>query len=374
MSISNIHHSTCSVIPKHILRNVAEHGDDEARETVAETLVHTARIARERAATPATLIETPHAPGARRKQRVVYDAHGESSTLAAELVANEETRHIRDVEAKEAFDGAGAVYDFLAKVFNRNSIDNRGMTLTSTVHYGRHFANAMWNGREVVYGDGDGKLIMRLTADVAVIGHEFGHGVTQHDAALEYHGQSGALNEHLSDVIGIMIKQRWLAQTAAHAAWLIGEGLLGPTVQGKAIRSMRAPGTAYDDPILGRDPQPAHMRDYVYSADDDGGVHINSGILNFAFYLTATALGGYSWLTPGGIWLRAARTRLYPQAGFQDFANATVIAAGELHGVGSRVQSTVAAAMDAVGLPVPAALPKGRAATPMRAQKRRNRW
>ncbi len=369
MSFPKIHHSTCTVIPPHLQRHLAEHGDEEARQIVAATLHQTAQIARER---EATLIDTPRATRSRPRLRFVYDAL-QTTTLTARLVATERTITIEDVEAKEAFDGSGAVYDFYAKVFNRNSIDDRGMPLISTVHYGKSFDNAMWNGKQMVYGDGDGKVFTRFTGDIDVIGHEMSHGVTQADAGLGYQGQSGALNEHLSDASGIMIKQYWLALTAAESDWLIGKGVLGPAVHGIAIRSMKAPGTAYDDPLLGRDPQPAHMRDYVHSAEDNGGVHINSGILNFAFYLFSIAVGGYSWMVPGSIWNAVRRTRLFPQAGFQDFANATVIVAGELYGVGGQVQMALVAAWAEVGLFVAVALPKGGGGNLMRSPKWRTR-
>src|SRR5699024_6933438 len=112
----------------------------------------------------------------------------------------------------------------------------------------------------------------------------------------------GALNESLSDVFGSLIKQYTLGQTAADADWLIGTGLLAPRVTGKALRSMKEPGTAYDDDVLGKDPQPSTMDGYVNTGRDNGGVHINSGIPNRAFYLVATALGGNAWERAGQIW------------------------------------------------------------------------
>jgi Zn-dependent metalloprotease len=240
------------------------------------------------------------------------------------------------------------------------------MLLVSTVHYGKNFDNAMWNGSQMVYGDGDGKLFNRFTIAQDVIGHELTHGVTQHTAALEYRDQSGALNEHVSDVMGIMVKQWVLGQTAAQSDWLIGAGLFAPGVHGKAIRSMKAPGSAYNDPALGRDPQPAHMRNYVTSADDNGGVHINSGIPNHAFYLVATALGGNAWDVAGWIWYDTLQTKLSPTAGFQDFAAATVIVAGEKYGVGSTIQITVAEAWSQVGLPLPPSLTQKKHQPPSR--------
>ena len=136
---------------------------------------------------------------------------------------------------------------------------------------------------------------------------------------------------------------------------------------------MKAPGSAYNDPILGKDPQPAHMKNYVRTANDNGGVHINSGILNRAFYLAAVTLGGYSWQVPGRIWYRTAKELLFPQAGFQHFANAAVTMAGTLYGIGGQIQTTVAEAFSAVGLPVPPSLLKPGGGSPVPAQGWRDR-
>jgi Zn-dependent metalloprotease len=349
-----IHHQECSVIPPHIWRQLAEHGDDDTRERIASTLYHSQRIT---AVREATLIgERLHAvPSPNGKIRRVYDAKNKQK-LPGKLVMGDGKAVSTDVEAMEAFDGCGATYDFFANAFGRNSIDDRGVPIVATIHYGVHFDNAMWNGAQIVFGDGDGKFFNRFTIDLDVIGHELTHGVTQHDAALEYQGQSGALNEHISDAFGIMVKQYRLGQTAAESDWLIGKDLFGRAVRGEALRSMKAPGTAYDDPVIGRDPQPSHMRNYVTSAEDNGGVHINSGIPNYAFYRFAIAIGGPVWLVAGRIWYHVLKTQLFPHAGFQDFASATVKAAGEMYGIGSFVQLAAAGAWSAVGLPVPPSL------------------
>ena len=144
-----------------------------------------------------------------------------------------------------------------------------------------------------------------FTKNIDVIGHELMHGITQHTAGLEYEFQSGALNESISDVFGSMIKQYYHPkgkQLATDADWLIGEGIFLSTLTGaKALRSMKAPGTAYDNPKIGKDRQPADMDAYKKlpntSSGDWGGVHTNSGIPNHAFYLAATKLGGYSWVS-----------------------------------------------------------------------------
>jgi Zn-dependent metalloprotease len=181
----------------------------------------------------------------------------------------------------------------------------------------------------MVFGDGDGQLFTRFTISVDVIGHELTHGVTEDEAQLVYQNQSGALNESVSDVFGSLVKQYLKGQTADEADWLIGEGLLAKGVQGRALRDMKNPGTAYDDPTLGKDPQPADMANYVQTAEDNGGVHINSGIPNRAFCLAALNLGGHAWEKAGRIWYETLRDpRLKPSARFTTFARATIRNAG----------------------------------------------
>jgi len=367
MSITKVQHPACSVIPLHMQRHLAEHGDDDVRERIASTLYHSRLITAGRA--NALMVPAATAPPLRGKNRSVYDA-GHSRRLPGKLVMADHRAVSSDVEAIEAFAGSGATYDFFARVFLRNSIDGKGLPLISTIHYGTKFDNAMWNGRQMIYGDGDGTLFNRFTEALDVIGHELTHGVTQYTAALEYHDQSGALNEHISDAFGIMVKQYTLGITALQSDWLIGAGLLGTNVRGIAIRSMKAPGTAYDDPLLGKDPQPDHMRGYVTGSDDAGGVHINSGIPNRAFYLAAVALGGFTWVVLGRIWYRVLTAKLSPTAQFNDFALATVATAGELYGTGGQVQTTIADAWSAVGLPVPPRVTKRVAVKPPRPANR----
>ena len=352
----NIHQPyVCGVVPLHILRRVAQHTEDEASGTARATLEHMRELATSRAA---TLIERPKAatpaPARPRKRCHVFDAR-HAYRLPGKLAMNGRTPRSADVEVSEAYDGSSATYDFFANVFRRASIDGRGMRLDSTVHYGTSFENALWNGSQMVYGHAGGRIFKRFTASVDVIGHELTHGVTQYAAALGYHGQTGALNEHLSDAFGIMVKQYTLGQNANESDWLIGADILGPAVKGVAVRSLAAPGTAYDDPVLGRDPQPAHMRDYVHTTDDNGGVHINSGILNHGLYLAATRLGGKTWEVPGTIWYATLTGRLRPEADFTDFVQATVDIAGELYGNGGRIQRILAEAWSDVGLPPPVA-------------------
>ena len=170
------------------------------------------------------------------------------------------------------------------------------MRLEGYVHRGTKYNNAFWDGQEMVFGDGDGRVFTDFTGSLDVIGHELTHGVTEFTAGLEYHNQSGALNESLSDVFGSLVKQWKLGQTADQADWLVGVEVFTPMIEADALRSLKEPGTAYDNALLGKDPQPGHMSDYVELPDtddgDNGGVHVNSGIPNKAFYLTAVGIGG----------------------------------------------------------------------------------
>lgn len=348
----NITQSICSVIPPHIWNHVAEHGNREQRKRAAATRAHT--LAPRSCERVAALIGRP-VQRPLEKKRHVYDAGGQM-ILPGTLVMAEGRPTASDIAVREAFDCAGAVYDFLGRVFLRHSIDNRGMRLDSTVHYGTHFENAFWDGRQLVYGDGDGELYNRFTGHYDITGHELAHGMTEVDAGLEYRGQPGALNEHISDVIGMLIKQWRLGLTATRSNWVIGEGVFGPAVRGVGLRSMKAPGTAYDDPVLGKDPQPSHMRRYVDFPDDDGGVHINSGIPNRAFYYAAIDLGGFAWDPLGRVWYYTATSTLFPEAGFQYFAEGTVIVAGEMYGIGGNVQRVIYDAWSRVGLQLSSSL------------------
>ena len=352
---NHVSHYLC-IVPPYMLRKIVENGTHAQRARAIESLSISGQFRGQRQA----LTEMPRvgpivAAAAPIKQRVIYDA-GSGMTLPGVRVREEGAPPSSDVAVNEAYDGSGYTYDLFLDIYQRNSIDNNGMRLDSTVHYGRGYDNAFWNGKQMVYGDGDEdlppeqRLFNRFTIALDVIGHELAHGVTQFEAALAYQGQSGALNESMSDVFGSLVKQRSLNQTAAEADWIIGAGLFTSRVNGVGIRSMKAPGTAYDDPILGKDPQPAHMRDYVNTVEDNGGVHINSGIPNHAFYITAIEIGGYSWEKTGRIWYLALRDKLQANSTFLQAAQATYQVAGELYGEGSAEQQAVKKGWETVGI------------------------
>ncbi|MGW6281324.1 M4 family metallopeptidase [Kribbella sp. NPDC055071] len=348
--------SACTVVPPHILRNIALNAPDEQRQLALRTLATDTSIRAARLtemflrSTANGTVSQGAAAATPRKQRIIYDtAH--SSVLPGTVVRSEGQPAIGDPAADEAYDGLGATFDLYWNVFGRNSIDNAGMDLPGTVHYRQGYDNAFWNGTQMAFGDGDGLYFNRFTIAVDIMGHELTHGVTGHQANLIYENQSGALNESISDVFGSMVKQFFASpqQTAAAADWLIGAGLFTSAVNGVALRSMKAPGTAYDDKVLGKDPQPADMAHYVTTTSDSGGVHINSGIPNRAFYLAAVALGGYAWEKAGRIWyMTLCDPRLTPTAQFLDFASLTTDNAGLLYG--PLEQQAVADAWRQVGI------------------------
>jgi Zn-dependent metalloprotease len=280
--------------------------------------------------------------------RSIYDASG-SETLPGKLVRKEGDPESGDVAAEEAYDGLGHTHKLFADIFGRNSIDGAGLPLDATVHFGKLYDNAFWDGRQMVFGDGDSQVFERFTRSLSVIGHELTHGVTQFSAGLAYRNQAGAINESMSDVFGALVEQYVKKQSVTKAGWLIGEGLFTPQVQGSALRSMKAPGTAYDDDVLGKDPQPDSMDFYVRTSADNGGVHINSGIPNRAFYLTAESLGGNAWEAPGQIWYETLTGGSLPAtATFSVFARATAAAAVELFGSGSTEHDAVRKAWETV--------------------------
>ena len=351
----------CCIAPPDLLAAVAERGDDDDRQAALRALAASAALRAQRTAVTRLLRElgADHeaALGVKSRtggRRTVYDAgHGGESDLPGKKVRGEGDPPVKDVAVNEAYDGAGLTYRFYKDVYARDSIDGKGMELISSVHYGTDFDNAFWNGSQMVYGDGSGRIFVRggLTKDVDVIGHELTHGVTQMTAALEYSKQPGALNESFSDVFGSLVKQHHLQQTAAEADWLIGAGILGTALHGQALRSMKAPGTAND-----LDRQAGSMSGYADLPDDNdpkhdnGGVHINSGIPNRAFYLAATAIGGHAWEGAGKIWYVTLTERLESGSDFRAAADATIAVAGDLFGAASPERQAVNSAWKEVGV------------------------
>ncbi|CAL9290021.1 M4 family metallopeptidase [Streptomyces sp. NPDC052644] len=344
----------CSIVPPHLLDRLSRSADPAVAEAARRTLVtdQNNREARRLTAVTGVRPAPPDRPAASGKpRRTVYDAENRTR-LPGKKVRGEGDDPTRDATVNRAYAGLGSTFELFLSAYGRDSIDGSGLPLDATVHYDREYGNAFWNGEQMVFGDGDGEIFKDFTLAVDVIGHELAHGVTQYTANLAYFSQPGALNESMSDVFGSLVKQYALGQTADQADWLIGAGLLSDRVQGVALRSMKAPGTAYDDDVLGKDPQPAKMADYVDTAADNGGVHINSGIPNHAFYLVATALGGHAWERAGRIWYDVLTGgKLKETADFAAFARLTVAAARERFGDGGDEAEAVLKAWSTVGVP-----------------------
>jgi Zn-dependent metalloprotease len=388
------------IIPPFLLEAIAANGTPSQQTAARRTLEIDSQIRAEREAV-ATARSEPVAPAERpHKNRRVYSS-GNTFGLPGTLIRSEGQGPSGDVAVDEAYDGLGGTFDLYWDIYGRDSLDDKGLDLLASVHYGAKYNNAFWNGTQIVFGDGDGEIYKRFTLDVDVIGHELTHGVI--DGKLPYHGQGGALNESLADVFGSLVKQRTLGQTAEEADWLIGAGMFVPEIKdvgvrsmraagtalhdqpgvndvalrsmraagtalhdqpginGVALRSMRAPGTAFHDPVLihpplmpdGKDPQPDHMSGYVPLPNDKdhdgGGVHINSGIPNRAFYLAATAIRGFAWEKAGRIWYHTL-SKLPYNADFQQFATLTARIAEELYPTEPEIRHMVVRAWHEVGL------------------------
>ena len=339
------------IVPPHILDKLLDNDDAAVRGAAMRTLLTTTRLRGQREVRATMLGISAPTHG----RRMVFDCQHSIQLRDAVIARTEQGEVSDDASVNRAFDGLGATRQFYADVLQRNSIDGRGMRLDGYVHRGVDYNNAFWDGQQMVFGDGDGVIFSDFTGSLDVIAHELTHGVTEYTAGFEYHNQSGALNESMSDVMGCLVKQWTMRQTAEQADWRIGSEIFTPDVHTDALRSLQAPGTAYDNETFGKDPQPDHMDRYVQLPDtdegDNGGVHINSGIPNHAFYLTAMAIGGHAWEAPGHIWYESLRASTSITE-FQEFADTTAAKAGQLYGIGSNEQGAVRDAWDQVGISV----------------------
>jgi Zn-dependent metalloprotease len=345
------------IVPTAVLRRLAD--DDsiptESRQALLDSAaVESAWRELRRAhseATQSTLlargIASPRLAGvlARVPVVTVYDCKNTQS-LPGTPVAN--PGGSSDMTANRAFDTTHAVIDFYRECFGRNSVDDAGMTLMSSIHYGVRYDNAFWNGSQMTYGDGDGQVFTDFTKSDDVIGHELTHGVTQFTAGLNYSDEPGALNESVSDVFGAMFHQWRRKETVAQADWLVGPGVLGPVALQKGytcLRDLAAPGSRHC-----LSPQPSHYRDYIPQGDPHG----NSGIPNHAFYLAATTIGGQAWEKAGKVWYAALTSdKARPSTNFGEFAALTRAAAKSLFPRDTNVYRGVDEAWTRVGIPDP---------------------
>ncbi len=348
-------HPIQCIVPPYMVEHLARSADPQVRE---RALVDLARASAVRAVRsfaqqlPAMLV-TASPTG--RKHRLVYDAR-KRDTLPGKLVRSEGEPKLADACANEAYDYSGDTFDFFFERFARNSLDDAGMTLISSVHVGeadgrdrfQPMNNAFWDGAQMAYGDGDGEIFQCFTRSLDVVAHELTHGVQSFTSNLVYRGQSGALNEHFSDVFGVLVRQWRRKESATQASWLVGTDVLVPAKTRRGIRDMEHPGTAYaDDPALGSDPQPDHMERIYEGPADSGGVHINSGIPNRAFVLFAKAVDGPAWETPATVWYDAM-LQLTQRSRFADLAKLTAQIAGDRFDAATK--KAVRAAWKKVGL------------------------
>jgi Zn-dependent metalloprotease len=217
----------------------------------------------------------------------------------------------------------GIAYDFFQKVLKINSLDDKGMTIISSVNYSTGYDNAFFDGVQIIFGDGTS--FKPLGRSLSVIIHELGHGVTQFVGPnLAYWSDSGALNEAFSDILGISGKH-WNTQDTDpnFSNWLIGDEIVTPAFPGKAIRSFKNE-HAYEG-----DNQPKFRINYIHTLDDSGGVHINSGIINYLFYRICINLKSPSYLDPLQLFW-ATHKKLWQHSNFDDFKKKLIATSAEM--------------------------------------------
>ncbi|KAI6774844.1 hypothetical protein HG530_001602 [Fusarium avenaceum] len=358
----------CHFIPAYILENIAHSQavPEKARQAAISTLSADQRFREHRmhildSDGPPTILGDPNVPAAQTPiraalvgpaataqphdpaavalvlRRAIYDGKN-LPDLPGIPVRVEGDERVLDRQVNNIYDGIGITIQFFHNVFGRNAIDDNGGTPLTTVHHDPEpetlgYNNAFWDGEQFAFGDGDGITFDHFADSLDVIAHELTHAITQHTAGIPFRRQAGGLNESISDVFAAMVEQWQFNQTAADADWLTGQNLFTVAFKGAALRNIANPGTAFDDPIIGKDPQIAHFSQY----NDGLDVHDTSGIPNRAFYLTAIGFGGHSWLTAGKIWYKTLTDQrirnMSDNITFADWAKVTVDHAEKLFGV-----------------------------------------
>lgn len=272
----------------------------------------------------------------------VYDCK-HSQTLPGSPVTS--PARSADATAKRTYAETTKVAQFYKKVFGRNSIDDAGMTMMSSIHFGNKYNNAMWNGSQMIYGDGDGSLFIDFTNGNDVIGHELTHGVTQHTLGLAYANDAGGLNESMSDCFGSMFRQWQAGQDVSKADWLIGHDILGAAAKARGYTCLRNMANPADKQALAA--QPTKYAQLHPGMDP----HYTSGPPNLAFCAAAKAAGGRSWETVGQVWYRVLTgSGAQPNMTMPQFAARTRQAAIQKFGAGSKVAGAVDQGWKAVGL------------------------
>jgi uncharacterized repeat protein (TIGR01451 family) len=237
-------------------------------------------------------------------------------------------------DAVSAAVNLSAAYDYFLTTHQRNSLNDEGGNLVAIVRVGQGMANALFDSSTQTMYFGDAQP---YAGSLDVIAHELTHGIVATSAGLVYQGQSGALNEAFSDIFGEMVE----ASVVGQPDWLIGSRLDAP------LRNLASPGAIQ----CGATACPSRMSEYVVTAQDHGGVHTNSSIINHAFYLLAEGLPGAIGTTDAAlIFYRALTTKLSPQSEFIDARFAAIQSAEELFGAGSLLAEKTAEAFDAIEL------------------------
>jgi Zn-dependent metalloprotease len=338
----------CFIIPDSVIKRYS--ADKTLSKKVRAAFVETRRLEpvwrklREAhaEATLARLEAVTLAPLSAAPSVTVNDCKGTTSLPGAPIAKPGASK---DGTVKRAFNETREVAKFYKQCFGRNSIDNAGMTMSSSVHYGQNYNNAFWNGSRMSYGDGDGQIFIDFTLSNDVVAHELTHGVTQYTAGFVYTGEPGALNESMSDVFGSMYRQ-WSANQAVTAAdWLIGSAIMGATAKKRGytcLRDLANPGGKHC-----MAPQPSHYSKFVKG----GGPHTNSGIPNQAFYQAAMTLGGKSWERVGKVWYAALTApKATTNTDLKGFAKLTRAAAKKLFAGAPKVFAAVDVGWTKVGL------------------------
>ena len=327
----------CKFIPDYLIRHVLLNADKNRLKSTTKMVFQNMTGEHCLPLTPAGLLQFNRNTSDGKVARTIYDAE-EKTNLPGKVVREEGGNPIDDEIVNRAYDFSGLTWEYYKRIFNRDSIDNKGFPLHATIHFGKNYPNAFWNNAQITMGDGDGEIFRNFTI-LDIVGHEWSHGLTSKTSNLEYFSQSGALNEHYSDVFGMCIKQYDLKQESKDSSWIIGEGIFQPTIQGLGIRSMKAPGTAYQDSKIGKDPQPDNMNDYYSGPEDSQGVHRNSGIPNKLFYEYSINMGGKAYEEPAKIWYQTLTTKLHRKSDFQDFVNKTQETIIQVYGTGQEYKA-----------------------------------
>ncbi|MEM7309161.1 MAG: M4 family metallopeptidase [Planctomycetota bacterium] len=342
-------HGLHCILAPYVVEHMAKSSDAAVRRMALDVVESgaAARAVRSLYATMPAMAAIPSP--ARTRHRLIYDARNKGYGLPGKMVRSEGDPKHDDPAVNEAYRHAGAVYGFYRRVFGRNSLDDQGMSLIASVHYRRRHNNAYWNGEQLLFGDGDGKAFVRFTKALDIVAHEFSHGVVTHTACLDYEGESGAVCEHVADVMGVLTRQWRRREDARTGDWSVGRDCLGPAVKADGLRTFLDRPAYENDALLGTDRQPKHIDDRYTGQEDNGGVHINSGIPNHAFFRVAHELRGSAWERAGRIWYDALLL-LGRRSGFVDLVEKTECAAALRYGRGSVEVRAVRKAWKKVGL------------------------